>query len=217
MIDSLEMMRSRIEARGYIATQGLVRHGYGVVTVHRPSNVDDLGKLAKIVDALVTTAARMPIVFPVHPRTRQRLDASGLSTRLRTATGIRLLDPLGYIDFMSAVFDCAFVITDSGGIQEETTYLGIPCLTLRDSTERPITVTHGTNRLLCAEDLAAALGQILSGDWPKGSIPEGWDGRAAEKAVASLRTVCAGSANARRASLVKANPLPRIQSADPAR
>jgi UDP-N-acetylglucosamine 2-epimerase (non-hydrolysing) len=147
MIDSLEMMRTSIEAHKYYEKLGLEVRGYGVVTLHRPSNVDDAAKLGTIVQALIGAARRLPCVFPVHPRTRGKLKQFGLLEELTNADGILLTDPLGYTDFMSLAFGCAYALTDSGGIQEETSYLGIPCITLRDNTERPITVSHGTNQL----------------------------------------------------------------------
>jgi UDP-N-acetylglucosamine 2-epimerase (non-hydrolysing) len=184
MLDSFELVRPAIEAAGMPASLGLGR--YGVVTLHRPSNVDDPAQLARLVDALVAVQADLPLVFPVHPRTAQRLAASGLATRLERA-GVKLIEPLPYVRFMSLVRAAAAAITDSGGIQEETTYLGIPCLTLRDNTERPITIDEGTNRLVDANTLALELGRALgerTGSLPK---PEYWDGRTAERCLADLR------------------------------
>jgi UDP-N-acetylglucosamine 2-epimerase (non-hydrolysing) len=130
---------------------------------------------------------QIAIVFAAHPRTRKRLEDFGLLSSIAAAPGIRVSEPLGYIDFMSLVCSCAMTITDSGGIQEETTYLGIPCATLRDNTERPITVTQGTNRLLTARDLPAAAQRVLAGGWASGRRPEYWDGHAAERAARSLK------------------------------
>src|SRR5579872_844017 len=127
MIDSFEMMRPLIAARRYRAELGLEAGGFGVVTMHRPANVDDRDTLARVADQLAAVAGRLPLVFPVHPRTRRRIEEFGLAGRL---AALRLVEPLGYIEFMSLVSDSRLVLTDSGGVQEETTYLGIPCLTV---------------------------------------------------------------------------------------
>jgi UDP-N-acetylglucosamine 2-epimerase (non-hydrolysing) len=186
MIDSLEMMRPLIRARSLAGEMGFAPQRYGVVTLHRPSNVDSEERLASIVDQLCSAASIMPMIFPVHPRTRQRLEQSGLFSRMCGVPSIKLTEPLGYVDFMSAVIDSAFVLTDSGGVQEETTYLGIPCLTLRENTERPITVTLGTNRLIGHDEVSSALTTVIEGRWPKGHVPDLWDGRAAGRIVESL-------------------------------
>jgi UDP-N-acetylglucosamine 2-epimerase (non-hydrolysing) len=187
MIDSLEMMRPKIEARRYFAELGFEPRCYGVATLHRPSNVDTPEQLSRLVDVLVAVAARTPVVFPVHPRTRQRLASAGLDARLDASGRVRLMEPAGYIDFKSLVFDAAFVLTDSGGVQEETTYLGVPCMTLRENTERPVTVTQGTNRLLRVDQVVEAAERIAGGLWPKGSRPALWDGRTAGRVAESLR------------------------------
>ena len=148
MIDAYEMLRSQIESRQTRQRFALPPQAYGVVTLHRPSNVDNEATLALIVGQLAEVAKRIPIVFPIHPRTRERLARAGLLDRLRATPGLTAVEPMGYLDFMSLVTDAKLAITDSGGIQEETTYLNIPCLTLRDTTERPITITQGTNRLI---------------------------------------------------------------------
>ncbi|MDZ7644739.1 MAG: UDP-N-acetylglucosamine 2-epimerase [Woeseiaceae bacterium] len=156
------------------------------MTLHRPSNVDALETLQPIVDALQSIADRMPVVFVAHPRTIKSLKSFGLHDPLSAANNVTLLEPLAYVDFMNVVTGAGAVITDSGGLQEETTYLGIPCLTLRENTERPVTVTLGTNRLVRAETLHEELNRVLAGDWPKGERPPLWDGHAADRAVESL-------------------------------
>ena len=186
MIDSLELQRARIETDGTRAALGL-KGAYGVVTLHRPSNVDRRESLAALVSELVLAARQLPLVFAVHPRTRKQLQAFGLRETLERAPGMKLIEPLGYIPFMNLVFGARAVITDSGGLQEETTYLDIPCLTLRENTERPITVTQGTNRLVKIPELASSVSAALKGDWGHGRRPELWDGQAAARVAASLR------------------------------
>jgi UDP-N-acetylglucosamine 2-epimerase (non-hydrolysing) len=186
MLDSFELVRPAIAAADLPAELGLERGGYGVVTLHRPSNVDDPGQLARLVAALVEAQARLPLVFPVHPRTAQRLAASGLDEALRAA-GVRLVEPMPYVRFMSLVTGAAAAITDSGGVQEETTYLGIPCLTLRANTERPITLEEGTNRLVKAETLVAELERALREPRKASRKPELWDGNSAQRCLEDLR------------------------------
>jgi len=185
MLDSFELVRGKIEAAAEPAALG-VEGAYGIVTLHRPSNVDDPAALAALVEALLSVQARLPLVFPVHPRTAQRLAAAGLDDRL-AAGGVRLTEPLPYVRFMSLVAGAAATITDSGGIQEETTYLGIPCLTLRENTERPITIAQGTNRLVDAATLAAALDEALATRRSERPRPKHWDGQTAARCVADLR------------------------------
>jgi len=192
MMDSFELARPLIEAADTAGALGLSRGAYGVVTLHRPSNVDDPTQLARLVDALCTAQARLPLVFPVHPRTAARLDAAGLTGRL-TAAGVRLIEPVPYIRFMSLVLGAAAVITDSGGIQEETTYLAIPCLTLRDNTERPITISEGTSRLVKVDRLVAELAAALAVPAAQRRRPDLWDGRTAERCVMDLRRRSASS------------------------
>ena len=186
MIDSFELLAPMIREAGMPEKLGLEKLNYGVVTLHRPSNVDISEKLALIVDELESASEQLPLVFPVHPRTRQRLSDFGLMTRLEAAPAITLTEPLSYIEFMSLVLDCRLALTDSGGIQEESSYLGIPCLTLRDNTERPVTVTEGTNRLIKSEDIGAQIQQSLAGEPRRSCTIDLWDGRAAGRAADSL-------------------------------
>jgi UDP-N-acetylglucosamine 2-epimerase (non-hydrolysing) len=186
MIDSFELLAPKIRATGIAETLGLEKHGYAVVTLHRPSNVDRREVLELIVEQLVAVARRLPLVFPVHPRTRQRLREFGLESRLAACEAIRLTEPLGYVEFMGLIVDCAAAITDSGGIQEETSYLGIPCLTLRKNTERPVTVTDGTNRLVEPRALEHELTHALTRGVVPTRIPL-WDGKTANRVAESLR------------------------------
>ena len=148
---------------------------FAVLTLHRPSNVDNRETFSDILAAVRRVAAEMPVVFPVHPRTRNRLAAFGLQLAL---DGVILTEPLGYIDFLSLTSHARLVLTDSGGLQEESTALGIPCLTLRENTERPVTVTHGTNRVVGVRtaDIVSGFEQALATKW-EGKIPELWDGQ----------------------------------------
>ena len=157
---------------------------YALVTLHRPSNVDDSASLQSILTALLQVNQHLEVVFPVHPRTRQRIEQCGINLEK-----LHLLEPLPYVEFLSLQRRAAVVITDSGGVQEETTYLGVPCLTLRNSTERPVTVTMGTN-VLIGQDLGrlnSELAKILEGNIKKGSIPPLWDGHAGERIAEALR------------------------------
>ena len=187
MIDSFEMMRTAIEADGTRAALGFEPKGFGVVTLHRPSNVDSVEALAPLVRELAKASRRLPLVFAVHPRTRKKLADFRLADELLASGRVKLVDPLGYIQFMNLVSQSAVCITDSGGVQEETTYLGIPCLTLRENTERPITVSEGSNRLVKPDALLGTLEEVLSVRGRIGRAPEFWDGRAADRAVASLK------------------------------
>ena len=186
MIDAFVMLRERIEADPARARFGFGAGEYGVVTLHRPSNVDHRDRLALILRELSSVARRMPVIFPLHPRTKQRLEDFGWLDGFVAAPGVHAIEPLGYVAFMSLVREAGFVITDSGGIQEETTYLDIPCVTLRTTTERPITVSQGSNQLSEPEALGGLVARVLDSDWPGGRCPELWDGRTAERVAASL-------------------------------
>lgn len=186
MLDSFEYARAAIAAAGMPAALGLAGRPYAVVTLHRPSNVDEAPPLRRLAACLIEIQQRLQIVFPVHPRTAARLAELGLAGELEAA-GIRLVEPMPYIRFMSLVTGAAAAITDSGGLQEETTYLGIPCLTLRENTERPITIDQGTNRLATPASLAALLAEALGQDPARRPRPELWDGRTAGRCLADLR------------------------------
>jgi len=183
MIDSLRGNLERARRVGIQERLGILGE-YGVVTLHRAGNVDEPERLAELLGTLEVIAQRQPLYFPVHPRTRARLEAAGLSVSER----IHLLEPLGYVEFLGLVAGSAVVLTDSGGIQEETTVLGVPCLTLRDNTERPATVEQGTN-LLAGTRRESILAAWTGVDWERkpGRVPEGWDGRAAGRVVGALR------------------------------
>ncbi len=185
MIDTLMKHRSRAEASPILGQLGLEPRGYAVLTLHRPSNVDDPETLAGILDALEVVARDMPLVFPAHPRTREKMRAFGLDARLARLPGLRLIEPAGYLDFLKLMASARLVLTDSGGIQEETTILGVPCLTLRDNTERPVTVELGTNQLVGRDPqrILAAYRKLQAGAGPPGRMPPGWDGRAAGRIV----------------------------------
>ncbi|MGQ0430517.1 MAG: non-hydrolyzing UDP-N-acetylglucosamine 2-epimerase [Gammaproteobacteria bacterium] len=189
MIDSYELMRPQIERAGARSAMKLTGISYGIVTLHRPSNVDDAQTLTTLVDGLLQVSRRLPLVFPLHPRTRKKLTEFGLMQRFERSA-VRACEPLSYIEFMNLVSGSALAITDSGGVQEETTYLGIPCITLRENTERPITVTEGTNRLVQPADLDREAAEALSGSWARGRRPDLWDGQTAGRCIAALRRRC---------------------------
>ena len=187
MIDSFEMMRDKISASKARDEFGLDENGFALVTLHRPSNVDEAGPLGRIVDALVSASGQIPVVFVAHPRTLNGLERFGLRDALEGAANVHLLEPQPYVRFMNLVTGARLVITDSGGLQEETTYLGIPCLTLRDNTERPVTITMGTNQLVNASTLGNALDAALGSEHGASKVPPFWDGKTAERAVAALK------------------------------
>jgi len=183
MIDTLFRFRERASESGVLARLGLMPREYAVLTLHRPSNVDDPETLARVLAAISVVHHDVPLIFPVHPRTRQRLQV--LPAAATTSSTLRLIEPASYLDFVQLMANSLCVLTDSGGIQEETTALGVPCLTLRPGTERPITTTLGTNRIvgLDRDLIEAAWQQIRRRDWPPGCVPDLWDGKAARRVL----------------------------------
>jgi len=190
MIDTLIRLlpESRVEASH--SDRALVASGgpYALVTLHRPSNVDDLGVLAKILTALEDVSSDLSVIFPMHPRTRIRLREHRI--QIPENARIHVISPVGYVEFLALQRDATVVITDSGGMQEETTFLGVPCLTVRENTERPVTVEVGTNTIVGQDMdfLKEKVGQILKGEAKKGSIPPLWDGKAGRRIADTLST-----------------------------
>jgi UDP-N-acetylglucosamine 2-epimerase (non-hydrolysing) len=188
MIDTLRRQVEIARNRPLLNELDLGQGTYCVVTLHRPSNVDTAESLAALVEVLIDVSGQLPIVFPVHPRTKARLEEFGLFEKLESADGVRVLEPLGYNDFLCLTSQARVIVTDSGGLQEESTALEIPCLTMRENTERPVTVTEGTSTL-CGSDAAAlhaSLTEVLSGDYKIGKCPELWDGNAAVRIAEQL-------------------------------
>jgi len=188
MIDTLLRHRETADRSPILQTLGLEPQGFAVLTLHRPSNVDDPQTLEKLLDALEVVQEDMPIVFPAHPRTRAKLAAFGLGERLESMRGLRVLDPIGYLDFLKLMASARLVLTDSGGIQEETTILQVPCLTLRENTERPVTVELGGNRLVGVDPhrIVTAYRDVMHAGQRPFAIPPLWDGRAAQRIVEVL-------------------------------
>ena len=183
MIDTLLANETRFCEPPVLQETPLNENGYFVLTLHRPSNVDEKNTLENLINCIGGALGEQHIVFPVHPRTEKYLDRKAL-----LAKGIHCIDPMGYLEFMYLIKHAKGVITDSGGITEETTVMGIPCVTLRDSTERPETITIGTNELAgtTLSDIKRYVEKLASGDWKKGAIPEKWDGRSAQRIVKHL-------------------------------
>lgn len=189
MIDSLFKHLARAKESNIREPLRIANKDYAVLTLHRPSNVDERAPFARIIDALEEIGQQIPIIFPVHPRTRKTIAELGLADRIEKCTGLRLIDPLGYLDFLSLYSSARLVLTDSGGIQEETTVLGIPCLTLRENTERPITVAMGTNTIVGSDPkkITTAAFAALNGSMTNNSkIPPLWDGHAADRILDAL-------------------------------
>jgi UDP-N-acetylglucosamine 2-epimerase (non-hydrolysing) len=190
MIDSLLNQLERARQSNILNTLGLAKDNYALLTLHRPSNVDEQQSFVRILDALAAIAERLPIVFPVHPRTRKMIDELSLGPRVKGISNLQLIDPIGYLDFLRTMSCARLVLTDSGGIQEETTVLGIPCITLRDNTERPITVEVGTNTIAGTDTKKIVTAANRALDSPpnksKRSIPEFWDGHTAARILDAL-------------------------------
>ncbi len=185
MIDSLLGFLPQARSQDTPARLGVPGPRFGVVTLHRPSNVDDPATLDRLLGVLIELSAALPLVFPVHPRTHDRIEAFGLAPRLAAAPQLLTTGPLGYLDFLGLFSAAAMVITDSGGLQEETTALGIPCLTVRENTERPVTVSEGTNIVVGTDPdrIRSEASAILDGGGKAGRVPELWDGHTAERIV----------------------------------
>jgi UDP-N-acetylglucosamine 2-epimerase (non-hydrolysing) len=187
MVDALDLHLPAARKRTVIADEGLAPQKYAVLTLHRPSNVDDPATLERLLQILGDVASELPVIFPVHPRTHARLEAAR-KEGMQVPERLRLTPPKGYLDFLQLLDGAKLVLTDSGGIQEETTALGVPCLTLRENTERPITCEVGSN-VLCGRDrekVRRQLARVLDGSFKVGHRPELWDGRAAERIVEVL-------------------------------
>lgn len=191
MIDTLVAFEDRIALSRVLTDMGLGSGGHVLMTIHRPATVDDRVELAKLVDLIASVAQDHAVVFPIHPRTTANLEKFDLLDRLKGIRGIHLCGPLDYFAFQKLIATCAFVITDSGGIQEETTYRRVPCLTLRPNTERPVTVTEGSNELITfdLDALHDAVSRIHAGRFKQGRIPHLWDGHATERVFDALDRV----------------------------
>jgi len=187
MIDSLEMLRSRIEKEAVYEIFDVKPSGYGLITLHRPSNVDSPSVLEELCRVLSRIAKKIPLIFPVHPRTKKKLKSYGYVPTLENVSGLRLVNPVSYVPFMNLLFNSRLVVTDSGGLQEETTYLGIPCITVRPNTERPITIKEGTNKLCRPGEIESQVDAILTNRDKKWAIPELWDGDTGSRVVKSIK------------------------------
>jgi UDP-N-acetylglucosamine 2-epimerase (non-hydrolysing) len=202
MIDTLLASKARAEKLTTLKDLGLTAGNYAVCTLHRASNVDDPKVLSGLLSALAHVAARLPILFPVHPRTRKMLADQGLSGMLERAPNLRLVEPMGYLEFLALTSQARLILTDSGGLQEESTALGVPCLTLRENTERPITVEQGTNLVVGTDPvrISQEADRILNGQGKQGRVPELWDGRSAERIAQLYERVLGAGSGALRAS-----------------
>jgi UDP-N-acetylglucosamine 2-epimerase (non-hydrolysing) len=195
MIDTLLANKERAEKSGILEKLNLEKKKYAVITLHRPSNVDDMNNLGKIISAFEVIQKDLKLVFPIHPRTKKNIEGSRLQARVTAMNNLIPLEPVGYLDFLKLTANAAFVMTDSGGIQAETMILGVPCMTLRENTEWPITITEGTNRLvhIGTQDILKHYTEIKASNFQaKGKIPKFWDGKAADriaKVIASQYSV----------------------------
>ena len=187
MIDSLVQCQRHFAKSTIQNDLGLVGN-YALMTFHRPSNVDDGASLQQLVTAIIAVAERLSCIFPVHPRTKNKLENAGLLESLQNYDKIFLIDPIGYIDFMHLQQHAAIVLTDSGGIQEESTFFGVPCLTVRENTERPITTTQGTNKLIGIdyERIPQEVDLVLATNSKEHTVPDLWDGKAANRISAII-------------------------------
>ena len=203
MIDTLLHQLPLAARSTVLADFKVTPKAYAVVTLHRPANVDNPVVLARLLEEVIAVSRDLPVVFPAHPRTLDRLDAAGLRARLDATPAITVVPPLGYLDFLELVRHCRLILTDSGGIQEETTVLRVPCVTLRESTERPSTCIEGTNRLAGTDPvrIRAEVAAALAMDPNAFNIPARWDGRAAERVAAILAAEAAGGTHGRDHSL----------------
>ena len=192
MIDSQHFAIERAKGSDVLGRLGLANKDYVLVTIHRPSNVDSEEQLKSLLNILVDLTEKRKVVFPIHPRTRKNIEKFGLSSLVDNNPGLILTDPLGYVDFLGLMMNSDFVLTDSGGIQEETTALGIPCITIRTTTERPVTVDMGTNILIKPEEavIRETLNDMFDKPRKKGKIPKYWDGKAAERITEIIVKEC---------------------------
>ncbi len=188
MIDSLILYRQKARSSRIKELLHVAEGKYTLVTLHRPANVDDRDNLVKILSILGKVGTLGKIVFPIHPRTRKRIEEFGLKGDFDSITGLVLTEPLGYLDFLNLMMEAKIILTDSGGIQEETTYLNVPCVTMRENTERPATIEIGTNVLtgLDVEKVVALTSECYAGKWKESTVPALWDGKAAERIAGIL-------------------------------
>ncbi len=191
MIDSLLENLDRSKQSDILKRCGIEIGSYAAMTLNRPSNVDEEGVFVKIIEAMERIGECLPIVFPIHPRTKKQAERFELGERLQSIPNMVLLEPQGYLDFLCLLSNSKFVLTDSGGLQEETTAMGVPCLTMRENTERPITVTEGTNKIVGTDPdlIVQSAMEIIQGGGKKGKVPELWDGRTSIRIVDHIESI----------------------------